>query len=116
MSGLRRYAVRHETVYAYGGEVAHSHQLLHLTPRPVAHQACLAHAIHLDPEPSSRREDIDAFGNPVTRLEYEAFQELGLKEGERILAEAAPVSPVEYQDSGLVLERAGQVEGTVGSR
>ena len=71
MNGPRRYAVRHETVYAYGGEVAHSHQLLHLTPRAVAHQACLAHTLRLDPEPSVRREDIDAFGNPVTRLEYD---------------------------------------------
>ena len=71
MTGLRRYRVRHETLYAYGGEVAHSHQLLHLTPRPLAHQACTAQAIHLFPEPSIRREGVDAFGNPVLRLEYD---------------------------------------------
>jgi transglutaminase-like putative cysteine protease len=68
---LRRYEVRHETVYAYGGEVAHSHQLLHLTPRPLAHQSCTAHTIRLDPAPSVRRDEVDAFGNPVTRLEYD---------------------------------------------
>ena len=28
---MTRYAVRHTTVYEYGGEVAHSHHLLHLT-------------------------------------------------------------------------------------
>jgi transglutaminase-like putative cysteine protease len=71
MNDLRRYQVRHETVYAYGGEVAHSHQLLHLTPRALTHQSCSAHRILLDPEPTVRRESLDAFGNPVTRLEYD---------------------------------------------
>ena len=71
MNDVRRYQVRHETVYAYGGEVAHSHQLLHLTPRALPHQSCSAHRILLDPEPTLRREGLDAFGNPVTRLEYD---------------------------------------------
>jgi transglutaminase-like putative cysteine protease len=66
-----RYRVRHETVYRYGGDVAHSHQLLHLTPRDSAHQICSSRTITLDPQPSTRREDVDAFGNCVTRLEYD---------------------------------------------
>jgi transglutaminase-like putative cysteine protease len=66
-----RYRVRHQTVYHYGGDVAHSHQLLHLTPRDLANQVCRSRAITLDPEPSTRREDIDPFGNCVTRLEYD---------------------------------------------
>jgi transglutaminase-like putative cysteine protease len=66
-----RYRVRHQTVYHYGGDVAHSHQLLHLTPRDLANQFCHSRSISLDPEPSTRREDIDAFGNFVTRLEYD---------------------------------------------
>jgi transglutaminase-like putative cysteine protease len=66
-----RYRVRHQTVYHYGGNVAHSHQLLHLTPRDLANQICHSRAITLDPEPSTRRDDIDAFGNFVTRLEYD---------------------------------------------
>jgi transglutaminase-like putative cysteine protease len=65
-----RYQVRHQTVYSYGGDVAHSHQLLHLAPRDFSQQKCHARSIRLDPEPSSRREDVDAFGNFVTRLEY----------------------------------------------
>jgi transglutaminase-like putative cysteine protease len=71
MSGAMRYRVRHETVYRYGGDVAHSHQLLHLTPRDSATQICRSRTITLDPQPSTRREDIDAFGNCVTRLEYD---------------------------------------------
>jgi len=66
-----RYRVRHETVYHYGGDVAHSHQLLHLAPRDSANQICRSRTITLDPEPSTRREDVDAFGNFVTRLEYD---------------------------------------------
>jgi transglutaminase-like putative cysteine protease len=66
-----RYRVRHETVYRYGGDVAHSHQLLHLTPRDSANQTCRSRTITLDPQPSTRREDVDAFGNCVTRLEYD---------------------------------------------
>ncbi|MDP9013999.1 MAG: transglutaminase family protein [Pseudomonadota bacterium] len=71
MSGIVRYRVRHETVYSYGGDVAHSHQLLHLTPRDTPLQTCHRRAITLAPQPSLRREDIDAFGNHVTRLEYD---------------------------------------------
>jgi transglutaminase-like putative cysteine protease len=67
-----RYRVRHETIYRYGGNVAHSHQLLHLSPRDLPNQLCHSRSIALIPEPSSRREDIDAFGNIVTRLEYDA--------------------------------------------
>jgi transglutaminase-like putative cysteine protease len=71
MSDAVRYRVRHETVYSYGGDVAHSHQLLHLTPRNALRQSCHAHSVTLLPQPSIRRDDIDAFGNHVTRLEYD---------------------------------------------
>ncbi len=66
-----RYRVRHQTSYQYGGDVAHSHQLLHLMPRDSATQSCRSRTIALTPEPSTRREDVDAFGNFVTRLEYD---------------------------------------------
>jgi transglutaminase-like putative cysteine protease len=66
-----RYRVRHETIYRYGGDVAHSHQLLHLTPRDSANQICHSRTIALDPQPSTRSEDVDAFGNCFTRLEYD---------------------------------------------
>ena len=49
---VRRYAVRHATVYEYGGDVAHSHHLLHLTPREFEYQRCLSHSLGLDPQPS----------------------------------------------------------------
>jgi transglutaminase-like putative cysteine protease len=70
MSALR-YAVRHETLYSYGREVAHSHQVLHLTPRDSARQHCLEHQLLIEPQPAVRTEHIDAFGNRVTRLELD---------------------------------------------
>jgi transglutaminase-like putative cysteine protease len=71
MSAAIRYRVRHETVYHYGGNVAHSHQLLHLSPRDFKNQRCYSRILTLEPPPSSRKEDVDAFGNLATRLEYD---------------------------------------------
>jgi molybdopterin synthase catalytic subunit len=45
-------------------------------------------------------------GREVTRLEYEAFQELAVKEGERILAEAAVRFPIKH---ALCIHRVGSL-------
>jgi len=71
MTASQRYHVSHSTVYAYRGRVAHSHQQLHLMPRPSARQQCLTHTITVTPTPSTRSEHTDAFGNTVTRLEID---------------------------------------------
>ncbi|HEY0342628.1 MAG TPA: transglutaminase family protein, partial [Steroidobacteraceae bacterium] len=55
----------------YASDVVHSHQLLHLVPRPAPYQQCLEHTIDISPAAYRRREEIDAFGNPVTRVEFE---------------------------------------------
>jgi molybdopterin synthase catalytic subunit len=46
-------------------------------------------------------------GQEVTRLEYEAFRELALKEGERILAEAAARFPIKH---ALCIHRVGSLD------
>ena len=71
MSGPIRYRVRHETLYAYGSDVVHSQQLLHLVPRPAPYQQCLEHTTDISPAAYRRKEELDAFGNPVTRVELE---------------------------------------------
>lgn len=71
MSPVARYRVRHETVYAYGSDVVHSRQLLHLVPRPAPYQQCLEHATHISPGIFRRTEELDAFGNPITRVEVD---------------------------------------------
>jgi molybdopterin synthase catalytic subunit len=45
-------------------------------------------------------------GQQVTHLEYEAFEELALKEGERILAEAAARFPIKH---ALCIHRVGRL-------
>jgi transglutaminase-like putative cysteine protease len=66
-----RYRVRHVTRYVYEGEVAHAHQVLHLTPRTTERQKCFGHAILVHPAAMLREDHVDAFGNGVTRLELD---------------------------------------------
>jgi len=67
-----RYAVVHETHYAYAAPVALSQQLLRLTPRSLPWQICRAHRIDIDPTPGERVERDDYFGNRVTQLQIAA--------------------------------------------
>ena len=63
-----RYAIVHETHYAYAAPAALSRQLLHLTPRTLAWQRCSAHRIDIEPVPGERIDREDYFGNPTTQL------------------------------------------------
>ena len=65
----RKYRVLHETTYRYAADVMHSHHLLHLVPRPTPYQECLEHDIQIDPISHRRVNGLDAFGNPLIRLE-----------------------------------------------
>jgi transglutaminase-like putative cysteine protease len=66
-----RYRIHHTTAYEYASEVLHAHHLLHLVPRPAPFQQCLEHTIHVEPTTFLRRDEIDAFGNALTRIEFE---------------------------------------------
>ncbi len=68
-SHSRKYRIRHETRYEYAADVVHSHHLLHLVPRPAPFQECLEHEIRISPASHRRVDEIDAFGNPMTRVE-----------------------------------------------
>src|SRR5277367_1719390 len=46
-------------------------------------------------------------GQEVTRLEYESFQELAVKEGERIIAEASRRFPIRH---ALCIHRLGALD------
>lgn len=63
-----RYAVVHETHYAYAAPVALSRQLLRMTPRSLPWQQCHAHRIDIDPLPGERVEREDYFGNHMTHV------------------------------------------------
>jgi transglutaminase-like putative cysteine protease len=66
-----RYHIHHQTLYRYSADVVHSHQLLHLVPRPAPYQQCLEYALQIDPVPRERRDEVDVFGNPMTSVEFE---------------------------------------------
>jgi transglutaminase-like putative cysteine protease len=60
-----RYRVEHETRYAYDAPVSQSWQLARLTPRALAWQRLLAHAVDIDPRPDEWHDAPDSFGNTV---------------------------------------------------
>ena len=66
-----RYRIRHQTLYRYSADVVHSHQMLHLVPRPAPYQQCVEYALYVTPAMHDRRDEVDVFGNPMTRIELE---------------------------------------------
>jgi len=91
-----RYSVQHETMYSYGREVVHSHQLLHLTPRNSKRQACLEHSLLIDPLPAVQSEHLDAFGNCVTRIELDRPHHRLLVRADMLVSvEPPPALPLE---------------------
>ena len=104
MMAAVRYRIRHETEYHYASDVVHSHQLLHLVPRPTAYQQCLEHSIHVSPAFYRRRNEIDTFGNLVTRVEFDhPHRQLQVASDTEVEVHARPA--IDVEDS-LPWERA----------
>ena len=107
--------VVHATEYRYAHPVSLSLQVLHLVPREVPRQVCSAHALHIEPAPSRRLDGTDAFGNPLTRLEFDRPHEVLRIVSElriaRVQREAAldPAASPAWEDVVAALAyRAGQ--------
>jgi transglutaminase-like putative cysteine protease len=64
----QRYRVEHDTCYDYTAPVSQSWQLARLTPRALAWQTLLSHALQIDPPPDERHDAPDSFGNTVTHF------------------------------------------------
>ncbi|AVX87299.1 transglutaminase N-terminal domain-containing protein [Pseudomonas sp. VE 196-7] len=69
MSAL--YQILHDTCYHYDSPVSLAQQLAHLWPRECAWQRCTEQQLLISPEPTTRRDELDVFGNPLTRLAFE---------------------------------------------
>lgn len=69
MSAL--YQIFHDTHYHYDSPVSLAQQLAHLWPRACDWQRCTAQALLISPDPTTRRDELDVFGNPLTRLAFE---------------------------------------------
>ncbi|MDR6916848.1 transglutaminase-like putative cysteine protease [Pseudomonas sp. 3296] len=65
------YQIFHDTHYHYDSPVSLAQQLAHLWPRPCAWQRCSARQLQISPDPTTRRDELDVFGNPLTRLAFE---------------------------------------------
>ena len=98
-----RLHILHETHYRYSSEVVLSQQLLHLTPRTLPWQACLAHRITVEPKPGEFDERADYYGNrtvhvllaaPHVELLVRADSEINVEPREKA-ALAAPQVPWE---------------------
>lgn len=68
MTTPQRYRVEHDTCYDYTAPVSQSWQLARLTPRALAWQTLLSHALQIDPPPDERHDAPDSFGNTVTHF------------------------------------------------
>ena len=96
----RKYRVRHETIYQYAADVMHSHHLLHLVPRPTPYQQCLEHEIEIDPVSHRRVNGLDAFGNPLVRLELaQPHRELRVISTMQIVVHARPAVSLDSTDT-----------------
>jgi len=67
-----RLSVLHETEYEYEAPVLLSRQFLHLTPRELPWQKCLAHRIAVEPLPDEFVPRRDYFGNSTNHLQIAA--------------------------------------------
>jgi len=96
----RHYRIRHQTRYRYAADVVHSHHLLHLVPRPAAYQQCLEHEIGIEPAPQSRSDELDAFGNPMLRIELaQPHRELAVTSQMQIEVHARPAVAADTTDA-----------------
>ena len=60
---MTTYRIEHRTSYSYDSDVTGSYGLLHLRPRDLAWQTCVAHEIKIEPEPADLFQHLDLYGN-----------------------------------------------------
>ncbi|WP_213875508.1 transglutaminase family protein [Pseudomonas sp. dw_358] len=93
-----RYQIIHDTHYTYDSPVSLAKQLAHLWPRPSEWQVCERHEMRISPEPTSRMDEQDVFGNPLTRLAFERPHD-ELKVCARLWVEVLPRPTLDFARS-----------------
>ncbi|MCK7594789.1 transglutaminase family protein [Pseudomarimonas salicorniae] len=94
----QRYRVLHDTHYDYAAPVSLSEQLLHLAPRPLPRQRVIDWSLDCDPEPGRQEQALDAFGNPVVRLQFDR-PHAALSVRMAMQVSITPRAPVNVEDS-----------------
>ena len=93
-AGQRSYRVSHRTTYEYSGPVEQSYNEAHLRPRATDRQQCDFHTLEIDPEPTSRSEYVDSFGNTVTTFMVEGgFERLSVTATSDVTVYQTPPPP-----------------------
>jgi transglutaminase-like putative cysteine protease len=93
-----RYQIFHDTCYHYDSPVSLAQQLAHLWPRECAWQRCTEQQLLISPEPTTRRDERDVFGNPLTRLAFERPHDQ-LQVGARLTVEVLARPVLDFNQS-----------------
>ncbi len=94
MADDRVYRVTHTTAYEYAAPVEQSYNEAHLRPRHTDTQRCTAHDLDIDPEPSTRFESVDPFGNSVVTFVVQGgFDRMSVTATSEVVVSAAPTAP-----------------------
>ena len=92
------YQILHDTCYRYDSPVSLAQQLAHLWPRECEWQRCTEQQLLISPEPTTRRDEQDVFGNPLTRLAFERPHD-ELQVNARLTVEVLARPVVDFQQS-----------------
>jgi transglutaminase-like putative cysteine protease len=60
---MTSYRIEHRTTYTYDSDVTGSYGLVHVRPRDLPWQACVAHEVSIVPEPTDLFRHVDLYGN-----------------------------------------------------
>ena len=63
---MTTYRIEHRTTYTYDSDVTGSYGLVHLRPRDLGWQTCVAHEVSIEPEPADLFRHVDLYGNTMS--------------------------------------------------
>ncbi|MBS3998347.1 MAG: transglutaminase family protein [Hydrogenophaga sp.] len=80
----------HRTTYRYHGAIDLAQHMVHLTPVDTGTQQVLAHTLHITPEPTSRSQTTDVFGNRRTFFSLQTPHDTLAVEADSLVSTGAP--------------------------
>jgi transglutaminase-like putative cysteine protease len=111
------YRIVHKTTYKYKNAVSVGSHAVYLTPRSLPHHRCTWHELRIKPEPPTRIQRVDYFGNhvnfftvqgPHDELQIEARSEVTIDEDPKGVPDRSPAwedvaqsMPTDFSPSGL---------------
>jgi uncharacterized alpha-E superfamily protein/transglutaminase-like putative cysteine protease len=94
MEEERLYRVVHTTTYEYAAPVEQSYNEAHLRPRQTDFQVCTTYSLDIDPDPSTRFESVDPFGNNVATFVVQGgFERMTVTATSEVRVSAPPSPP-----------------------